>query len=328
MLYIVSTPIGNPKDITLRALETLQQAEFIIGEEQRIASTLLKKLNLSHKTLHLLNEHSTVKDVEALTQLCQGHSVALISDCGTPSFYDPGYQLIQHCRKKNIAITAVPGASSLMTLLSLVSQQVNQFYFAGFLPADTEQRLTAFTTLQTQGEALVLMDTPYRLLKLLKEIEIHFPKRQLLLGLNLTQESELVIEGYPKDIINVLNQRQIEKAEFILIIYKDHQHVHAFHRSAIPSSMTTGSSPKSSHSERTYSQAPSTSSKPKHFSKNSNSKRYSTDGSYPSRSGERSSSSHSSERSESSQTSKRPNGSHSSAWNRPPSKKTTGRRKP
>ena len=174
MLYIVATPIGHPKDITLRALEALQAADHIIGEEQRVASTLLKKLNLSHKSLHLLNEHSTESDVEELTQLCKNQQVALISDCGTPSFYDPGYQLIQQCRKRNILVTAVPGASSLMTLLSLVSQQVNQFYFAGFLPADSELRAAKFKALCTHSDALILMDTPYRLLKLLTELETHF----------------------------------------------------------------------------------------------------------------------------------------------------------
>lgn len=221
MLYIVSTPIGHPKDITLRALEVLDAADFIIGEEQRIASTFLKRLKLSHKTLHLLNEHSTERDVEELTQLCKNHQVALISDCGTPSFYDPGYQLIQQCRKKNILATAVPGASSLMTLLSLVSQQVNQFYFAGFLPADNEQRSIKFQALRTHSEPLILMDTPYRLLKLLTELDTHFSQRQILLGLNLTQESEMIIEGTPQNLIRALTHRGIEKAEFILLIYKD-----------------------------------------------------------------------------------------------------------
>lgn len=320
MLYIVSTPIGHPKDITLRALETLQTADYIIGEERRVASTLLKKLDLSHKTLYLLNEHSSEKDVEELTQLCQIHTVALISDCGTPSFYDPGYQLIHHCRKKNILVTAVPGASSLMTLLSLVSQQVNQFYFAGFLPAETEQRSTIFKALRTQSDALILMDTPYRLLKLLKEIEIHFPKRPLLLGLNLTQESELTIEGHPQDLLYALNQRQIEKAEFILLIYKNS---HPSHKSVSSPSTTTRSARDLSSSS-----VPAPSCKPKHFSKNLNSKRCSSDGSYLSHSIERSNSSKFSEHSESSPISKHPNGSNRSAWNRPPNKKTSGRRKP
>jgi len=221
MLYIVSTPIGHPKDITLRALELLQEADYIIGEEQRIASTLLKKLNIPNKELYLLNEHSTENEVEELVELCLKSRVALISDCGTPSFYDPGYQLVKLCRQKNIPIVAAPGASSLMTLLSLVSQKVTQFYFAGFLPADSEQRSAQFKKLKINQEALVLMDTPYRLLKLMTELDQNFKKRKILIGLNLTQEQELVLEGTATEILESLNYRGIEKAEFIILIYQD-----------------------------------------------------------------------------------------------------------
>jgi 16S rRNA (cytidine1402-2'-O)-methyltransferase len=219
MLYIVATPIGHPKDISLRALEVLRAAEIIIGEERRMASTLLKKLEVTGKELYLLNEHSTKDDVEELLNLCKKHSVALISDCGTPSFYDPGYQLIRFCRNANISVTAVPGASSLMTLLSLVSEKVTQFYFAGFLSADSEVRPHQFQKLQTLDDAIVLMDTPYRLLKLMGELDVTFGPRKLLLGINLTHDQELVLEGTPKELLNVLHSQKIDRAEFILIIY-------------------------------------------------------------------------------------------------------------
>lgn len=219
MLFIVATPIGNPHDITLRALEILQKADCIIGEERRVASTLLKRLELSHKPLLLLNEHSTAEEVLELSQLCLESSVALISDCGTPSFYDPGYQLVKLCRDKKIEVKAIPGASSLMTLLSLVSQKVTQFYFAGFLPADTQDRTLCLQKLQIHREAIVLMDTPYRLVKLLNELAQYFPHRLLLLGLNLTQENECSWEGTALELIAALNKASLEKAEFILMIY-------------------------------------------------------------------------------------------------------------
>lgn len=220
MLYIVATPIGHPKDITLRALEVLQKADYIIGEEKRVASTFLKKLDLSYKPLFLLNEHSQESDLKELTSLCENSEVALISDCGTPSFYDPGYQLVQKCRSKKISMIAVPGASSLMVLLSLVSQKVTQFYFAGFLPADTTLRLQTFKKIQNLQEPLVFMDTPYRLIKVLEELNRHFSGRTMLLGLNLTQEQERVFEGTPDEIITELKKQSIEKAEFIALIYK------------------------------------------------------------------------------------------------------------
>jgi 16S rRNA (cytidine1402-2'-O)-methyltransferase len=219
MLVLVATPIGNPKDITLRALEVLQDAEIIIGEERRIASTLLKKLNITEKEIHLLNEHSKPDEVAELVEFCRTKKVALISDCGTPSFYDPGFQLVKLCRQRNIPVSTAPGASSLMTLLSLVAEQVTQFYFAGFLPADNEQRQSRWKQLLTMHSPLVLMDTPYRLHKLLGELESRIGERRILLGLNLTQEQEVILEGSAQDLLKALKNRGIEKAEFILLVY-------------------------------------------------------------------------------------------------------------
>ena len=136
-----------------------------------------------------------------------------------PSFYDPGYQLVRQCRREGIAVSSVPGASSLMTLLSLVSEPVNSFYFAGFLPAETEARRSHLRQLCLKAEALVLMDTPYRLHKLLQELGELCANRRLLLGLNLTQEQELLIEGSPETLLGALKTKNIEKAEFILLVY-------------------------------------------------------------------------------------------------------------
>ncbi len=220
MLSIVATPIGNPKDITLRALEILQDADIVIGEERKEASTLLKKLQISNKPLYFLNEHSTVDDLKELLSFCETQKVALISDCGTPSFYDPGFQLVKLCRAKKIPVVSAPGASSLMTLLSLVSEKVTQFYFAGFLPADNEIRLKELKKLCTSPQPIVLMDTPYRLLKLLSELEPLLKQRLILLGVNLTQEDELTLEGTTQDVIIALQKKEIKKAEFILLVYQ------------------------------------------------------------------------------------------------------------
>lgn len=219
MLFVVATPIGNPKDISLRALEALQSADIVIGEERRLASTLLKRLNIEGKEIYLLNEHSRDDDLDELLTFCRERNVVLISDCGTPSFYDPGYQLVALCRQHKIKITAIPGASSLMTLLSLVSEKVTQFYFAGFLPADQENRALQWKRLAQKPEAIVLMDTPYRLIKMLQEIQTFAPGRRLLLGLNLTQEQEFCPEGTAEELLVFLKHQQIEKAEFIVLMY-------------------------------------------------------------------------------------------------------------
>ena len=118
-LKLVATPIGDPKDITLRAIDVLKEADVVIGEERREVSKLLKSLGIEAKMLELLNEHSRDNDVTDLLELCRTKSVALVTDCGTPGFCDPGARLVAACRREGILSTPVPGASSLMCLLSV-----------------------------------------------------------------------------------------------------------------------------------------------------------------------------------------------------------------
>jgi len=135
-LYIVATPIGNMGDITLRAVETLRSVDAVICEEYKPGSTLLKRLEINDKELILLNEHNEAeKAAELLPRLLNGESFALISDCGTPVFSDPGAYLIQLASSSGITVTPLPGASSLMATLSLLDTKIERFVFAGFCPA-------------------------------------------------------------------------------------------------------------------------------------------------------------------------------------------------
>ncbi|OFZ14655.1 MAG: 16S rRNA (cytidine(1402)-2'-O)-methyltransferase [Bdellovibrionales bacterium RBG_16_40_8] len=216
MLYIVATPIGNYADITLRALDVLKNCDIVIGEEYRIASTFLKKVGLPEKEILLLNEHAKEKDIRELVDVCASKNVALISDCGTPGFADPGAALIKLCRVKNIAVTALPGPSSLMTILSLSSQKSSQFLYIGFLPANKQERIMAIKALKTENKSWVLMDTPYRLKNILTDLASEMPNERGLLGVNLTQESELIIEGTFKEL---LAKCRLEEGEFIILRY-------------------------------------------------------------------------------------------------------------
>ena len=118
-LYLIAIPIGNPGDISQRAITALKEAEIVIGEERREVSKLLKSLGIEGKRLELLNEHSNDTDVFELRELCRVHAVALVSDCGTPGFCDPGARLVAACRATEVTTAPVPGASSLMCLLSV-----------------------------------------------------------------------------------------------------------------------------------------------------------------------------------------------------------------
>ncbi len=216
MLYIVATPIGDISEITLRALEIIKSAEVIICESTKETSKLLKKYDIKALSYEVLDEHSTLSDLIHLVDLCKTKIVALVSDCGTPGFCDPGNNLIAQCRKNNIQIKSVLGASSLMGVLSLSSQKINQFHFRGFLPAESEKRAQEWQLLKSNKLALIIMDTPYRLRKTMSEIVQHLNNREILLVMNLSQEDEDVLEGRPSA---VLQNIKLEKAEFMILVY-------------------------------------------------------------------------------------------------------------
>ncbi len=226
MLYVVATPIGNWGDITDRARQILKECDIVIGEEHRVTSTLLKKIGVGatdpatkEKPIYLLNEHSKPRDIQELCDLCAANKVALVSDCGTPGFADPGPALIKLCRARKIPVTALPGASALTTLLSLTSEPIQSFVFFGFLPRENERRTQAVHELTVEKRAWIIMETPYRYLAVLEQLAQKLPQERAILALNLTQESELVIEGSFTHIFNEISKTGIEKAEFILLKY-------------------------------------------------------------------------------------------------------------
>ena len=216
MLYLVATPIGDLKEITLRALEVLKNADIILCESTKETSKLLKALEIKAKKYELLNEHTTPEELKNLVQLCETSNVALVSDCGTPAFCDPGNDLIRLCRDKKIDVKSVLGASSLMGLLSLSSVRLHQFLFRGFIPAENEKRAQEWNLLKKESKAFILMDTPYRLKKTIDECVQNIPHRQILLTMNLSQENEKTLEGRPAYVAQNLD---LDKAEFMLLVY-------------------------------------------------------------------------------------------------------------
>ncbi len=217
-LFIVSTPIGNWDDITLRAINILKSADAIICEEFRLASTLLKKLEISKKELIQLNEHNEHEAAaDIVNRILLGENMALISDCGTPVFADPGHYLINQALSFGIKVTPIPGVSSLMATLSILDFKLEQFYFAGFLPREKQERANALNQLKNLRVPIVLMDTPYRLEKLISETGNTFGNnRKATLAINITQENEQYLRGSLKSL-----QKQIhgKKAEFMLVIH-------------------------------------------------------------------------------------------------------------
>lgn len=217
-LYIIATPIGNWEDITLRAINTLKSVDVIICEEFREGTTLLKKFDLPTKELVLFNEHNEKEQVpEIFNRLLMGENFGLISDCGTPVFADPGHYLIEQAAMFNIPVIPVPGASSLMATLSILNFKLNQFFYAGFLPREKTERKKSLNNLRSLDVPVVLLDTPYRLTKLLEEVSNTFGKnRQVTLAVNITMENEQYYRG---PVSEVISQLITKKAEFVLVIH-------------------------------------------------------------------------------------------------------------
>jgi 16S rRNA (cytidine1402-2'-O)-methyltransferase len=216
MLTLIATPIGRTDEITLRSLELLKTADVVICESTKETSRLLKSYEIKAKRYEVLNEHSTAEEISDLFELCKTQNTVLVSDCGTPGFCDPGFQLVKLCRQKKIPVQSSLGASSLMGLLSLSSERINQFYFRGFIPAENQAREKEWQTLKKVKEPIVLMDTPYRLKKIIDECAQHLDDRRMLLVTNLSQEDETALEGRPSEVKANL---RAEKAEFMILVY-------------------------------------------------------------------------------------------------------------
>lgn len=217
-LHLIALPIGNPDDISLRALKCLKEAEILIGEEPKIARRWLVTYGLKEKieNLYVINEHSNIEDIKELAKFCKTKTVALFSDCGTASFCDPGYKLVHECRKQNIEVHSLPGASSLMHLLSLSSRKTESFHFIGFLNRDKTIKKDQWTQISKNKEACIIMDTPYRFQQTMKDLKEHIPNRDILVGGNLTSPDEFVYDGKATSF-GIKNYP--EKAEFLILIY-------------------------------------------------------------------------------------------------------------
>jgi 16S rRNA (cytidine1402-2'-O)-methyltransferase len=216
-LYVVATPIGNPRDITLRALDILQEVDAVVCEEYREGSTLLKKLGIQ-KEIVLINEHNEAEQAPAIAQRMHlGQSLALISDCGTPVFADPGATLIRHLVEQGIPVIPIPGPSSLMAALSILDFKLDRFIYAGFLPRDRAERRKALKHLRTTRFPIILMDAPYRLGALLDDLQdVYGGEVSITLAMDITLSGEAIYRGTIAEARKQLSQR---KSEFVMIVY-------------------------------------------------------------------------------------------------------------
>ncbi|MDD9334625.1 MULTISPECIES: 16S rRNA (cytidine(1402)-2'-O)-methyltransferase [unclassified Candidatus Tisiphia] len=216
-LYIVSTPIGNLDDITLRALETLKNSTIILCEDTRISRKLLAKHNIKTK-LQVYNDHSDYQEREFIrTLIDNGAIVSLISDAGTPLIADPGYKLVRDLRKLNYHIDVVPGVSALTTSITISGLPSDRFLFAGFLPKTTEGKKKIFTELSNIKATLIFFETASRIEQSLHTAFTVFGNREVCVARELTKFYQEVKSGLIEDVLNFYNSNII-KGEIVLLI--------------------------------------------------------------------------------------------------------------
>lgn len=217
-LYIVSTPIGNYEDISLRAINVLKSVDFIICEEFKEARQLLSTYQIE-KELHSLNEHNEKEASQEIFQkIKEGKSAALISDCGTPLFSDPGNLLVQMCITAKIDIIAIPGASSLLPALVGSGFNLDKFYYFGWLSPKSDLRKKELLRLKGVKELIVLMETPYRLKAILTDVsKIFGASTKIVVAFDLTLPTEKYFRGTVSEILKSVSEKNL-KGEFVLLI--------------------------------------------------------------------------------------------------------------
>lgn len=218
-LSICPTPIGNLEDITIRVLKSLRSADLIAAEDTRQTRKLLNKYRIRTPLVsyHQHNENKRSRDL--IKQLEEGLSISLVSDAGTPGINDPGFKLVNMCLERDIKIEILPGPSAILSAIVGSGLVENAFGFFGFPPRKSGQRNKFLKTLAKLDMALILYESPHRLLKLLKEMEEIFQDRMIAIVREMTKIHEEVIRGNCSELIEEIT-REPRKGEIVVIIEK------------------------------------------------------------------------------------------------------------
>ncbi len=215
-LYIVSTPIGNLSDITLRALEILRNADFIICEDTRVTNQLLNHYEIKKELISLNAYNERSKSVYLSDRIKASKIVAIVSDAGTPGISDPGVRLISLLISEGINVVSVPGPSALLAGLSISGLPTDSFAFEGFLP-QKKGRQKLLMKLSDEERTIVLYESTYRIKKLLEELSEYMPERFIVVCRELTKKFEETWRGFPKVLLNTFDER-VSKGEFVVVI--------------------------------------------------------------------------------------------------------------
>ena len=217
MLYIVATPIGNLKDITYRAVETLKSVDLIACEDTRHTKILLNHYGIKIPTTSFFQHNRFTKGSYLLGLLKEGKNIALVSDAGTPGILDPGYNLINLAIENNIPITVIPGASAFINALVLSGKPAHEFIFVGFLPNRSGARRNKLKALAKLKKTIVFYESCHRILATLEDIQVVFGDREICVARELTKKFEEILRAKPAEILAKF-QKNPPKGEFCLVI--------------------------------------------------------------------------------------------------------------
>jgi 16S rRNA (cytidine1402-2'-O)-methyltransferase len=217
ILYIVSTPIGNLEDITLRALRVLKQVDVIAAEDTRRSLKLLNHYGIKKPMVSYWKEKERSRAEEIMRRLQSGESVALISDAGTPGISDPGSVLIKMSVEEGVPVVSIPGPSACIAALSVSGLPTDQFTFIGFLPVKQRRRQKMLAELRLETKTMIFYEAPHRIIEMLVDMEAVFPGRRAALVKELTKMHEEVLRGNISEILGSLD-RSIIAGEYILVI--------------------------------------------------------------------------------------------------------------
>jgi len=216
-LYLVATPIGNLEDITLRALRVLKECDVVAAEDTRRSGQLLKHFGISRPLLSYFQFNEAKRSEEIIQRLQRGEKVALVTDAGSPGISDPGERVVKVAILAGLRVESVPGPSALVAALTASGLPTDEFHFIGFLPHKSGQRRNKLESLNAVNGTLVFYESPYRIEKLLVELNDIFPERTVVLARELTKKFEEFLRGKPQELIDIAKKRSM-KGEFVVML--------------------------------------------------------------------------------------------------------------
>ncbi len=216
-LFVIATPIGNMKDITLRAIDTLKDVDVIFAERPRHSLKLFHHYGIK-KPLYPYNDRNWQRQIETALKLVKdGKNIALISDAGTPAIQDPGYRMVNYFRQKNIGVVPVPGPCAFVCALQASGLPTDRFVFLGFLPRSSEKKKKILKTYGSLSVTLIIYESPLRVKKTLNDIKDSLGEREVVIVRELTKVHEEFLFGTPSQLIPKLEKI---KGECVILVKK------------------------------------------------------------------------------------------------------------